>query len=142
MNLALVVVGTCILIASGIATRPLRWNWLSSITFTVGWLTSELALQILIADVILLGVALGVGVSGVLGWLGVAANVLACGLLLVHVVSGLRSWRAGWSRCRSRWSNRPRYDPPSDLRNLVASPPSRAAPSARSAGNEGPRLRR
>ena len=94
MNLALVVVGTCILIASGIATRPLRWNWLSSITFTVGWLTSELALQILIADVILLGVALGVGVSGVLGWLGVAANVLACGLLSVHVVSGLRSWRA------------------------------------------------
>ena len=142
MNLALVVVGTCILIASGIATRPLRWNWLSSITFTVGWLTSELALQILIADVILLGVALGVGVSGVLGWLGVAANVLACGLLLVHVVSGLRSWRAveaGLAAARGGaidlgTTRRPIYG--TWWRVL------RAVPSARSAGNEGPRLRR
>jgi len=94
MNLALVIVGACVLIASGIATRPLRWNWLSSVTFTVGWLTSELALQLLAADLVFVGVAVAIGVHGVLAWLGLVANVVACGLLAVHVVSGFRSWRS------------------------------------------------
>jgi dienelactone hydrolase len=91
MNLALVIVGACILVASGVATRPLRWNWLSSVTFTVGWLTSELAGQLLVADLCFLAVALAIGIHGALGWVGLTINLLAAALLVVHVVSGIRS---------------------------------------------------
>lgn len=62
-------------------------------SFTVGWLTSELAAQLVVALSALVVVAVALGdPSTPLGWIGLAATLVAAMGLAVHVVAGRRAW--------------------------------------------------